>query len=152
MPPFVCRYSPSLSLTLLLSHIPHRIVETNISLVCSSMPAFASLSKNRLFSWSYLSTLRDRLLSSLHLSTNSNFFKIGGSQDTHQTSVQKHAIDSYGTGTFNPSSQGHSKNNAHSASGQGPETEARSSLSACDIELGKIQRSASLQQLVSNAS
>lgn len=134
-----------------LTDFSYRIAETNVSLVCSSMPAFASLSKHRLFSSSYLSGLRDRLLSSLHLSNSSNIFKVGTSQASKKNSAQKHDVTSYGTDRAPTAGQGYAKMNEHFSFGEGPNTEVRSLPGTYDVELGEIQKSVSLQQLVTKA-
>lgn len=127
------------------------IVENHVSLVCSSMPAFASLSKHHLFLSSYLSRLRDRLLNSLHLSNTVKSSKVRGSQASKKTPVQKHSTSWYGMDGSQSPARGYAKMNESFACGQGPVTEVRSSPSNYDVELGERQKSVSLQQLVTKA-
>ena len=115
------------------------------------MPALASLSKNRLLSLSYLSNLRDRVLSSLRLSNGSSHFKPGTSQDSNKTSAHKHGINSDGTDGPQILGHGYAKMNEHFAFGEGPNTEVRSSPGTYDVELGEIHKSVSLQQLVTKS-
>ena len=127
------------------------IAETNVSLICSSMPAFASLPKTHASSLSYLSDLRDRLLSSLHPSNLSSTFKVRSSHDSIIHSTQTQKIPSTSSDTSHIAGRGYVEFGEHYAFGQRPQTNVRSSSGGGDVELGEIQKTVSLEQLVTKA-
>ena len=133
------------------ANVSSRIVETDVSLMCSSMPAFASLSKDHFSSLSYLSSLRNRLLSSFHLSDRSDSFKTRSTQDSKNNPSTKNGVYSYDTDRSQIYGHDYLELKEGSASRRGPVTNIQGSLGDADVEHGDIMKSVSLQQLVTKA-